>query len=64
MQNHEHRYTSNEQEANQKLETLAHMSIKIKNKERILKELSVLGIHEASLFPEVDKVANFLKENI
>lgn len=38
--------------------------IKIENRNEILKELDGIGINEASLFPEVDKVANYLKESI
>lgn len=51
-------------EAKNKLLAIKHTSIKVKNQEKILKELSVMGINEASLFPEVDKVANYLKENL
>lgn len=50
-------------EAIEKLESLTHTKIKIWNQAQILKELNSLGIHEASLFPEVDKVAQYLKEN-
>lgn len=45
----------------QKLNSFAIARIKIRNKEKLLKELDVLGINEATLFPEVDKVANYLK---
>ena len=34
--------------------------IKITNKQNILDELDILGINEATLFPEVDHVANYL----
>lgn len=36
--------------------------IRIENQEMILRELDALGINEASLFPELDKVAHYLKE--
>lgn len=51
-------------EATEKLKNLSHISIKIHNQNSILKELASLGIHEASLFPEVDKVAQYLKDSI
>lgn len=56
--------SANVHDATKKLEALVCAKIKIKNKKSILKDLSMLGIHEASLFPEVDKVAHFLRENI
>ena len=31
------------------------------SKENILKELEILGIHHAKLFPEIDKIANYIK---
>lgn len=45
-----------------KLESLLVAKIKVNNKARILKELDALGINEATLFPELDKVAHYLKE--
>lgn len=36
--------------------------IEVENKEEILMELDAVGINEASLFPEVDKVAGYLYE--
>lgn len=48
-------------EAELKLEAIRHASIIITNQKGILVELEALGIHEASLFPEVDKVAQYLK---
>lgn len=56
--------SNNSNEATEKLKNLSHKSIKIKNQNFILKELASLGIHEASLFPEVDKVAQYLKDSI
>lgn len=55
--------SANSDEATKKLESLTHTKIKISNQTQILKELKSLGIHEASLFPEVDKVAQYLKDN-
>ena len=49
--------------AENKLNALEHTRIRVENKEAILKELSTIGINEATLFPEVDKVAHFLKES-
>lgn len=51
-------------EAKEKMRTLTHTSIKIHNQNGILEELKSLGINEASLFPEVDKVAQYLKDTI
>lgn len=56
--------SENSNEATEKLKNLSHISIKIHNQNAILKELASLGIHEASLFPEVDKVAQYLKDSI
>ena len=36
--------------------------IKSSYKERIIKELSKLGINKSTLFPEIDKVADYIKE--
>lgn len=47
-------------EAEFKLKAIRHASITVTNRERILTELKALGVHEASLFPEVDKVAKYL----
>ena len=33
-----------------------------KSKENILKELDKLGINKSTLFPEIDKVADYIKE--
>lgn len=44
-----------------KLNSLLVAKIKISNKPKILKELDALGINEATLFPELDKVAHYLK---
>lgn len=54
--------SKNETQAEEKIKMLNHVVIGIRNREVILKELEQLGIHQASLFPEIDKVANYLKE--
>ena len=51
-------------EAEQKLISLTFERIYIDNKTDILKQLEALGIHEASLFPEVDRVAEYLKRKV
>lgn len=48
-------------EALRKIEAISHGVIRIKDQESILWELEQFGIHEAALFPEMDKVANYLK---
>lgn len=40
------------------------LTINGKDKDKILKNLESLGISEGSLFPEIDKVSHYLKENI
>lgn len=45
-----------------KLKSLLVAKIKVTSKDKILKELDALGINEATLFPELDKVAHYLKE--
>lgn len=44
-----------------KLNSLLVAKIKVSNKAKILQELDALGINEATLFPELDKVAHYLK---
>ena len=53
--------SKNAQEAEQKLNVYVQEIIYIRNQEHILRELDQLGINEASLFPELDKVAHYLK---
>ena len=53
-----------EAEAEQKLISLTYERLYIENKIAILKQLEALGIHEASLFPEVDRVAEYLKKKV
>ena len=55
--------SDNPAQAQKKLEKISYTALNIRNQEEILKELEQLEIHEASLFPEVDKVANYLKEH-
>lgn len=43
---------------------IKHISIPKSSKESLLKELSTLSISEATLFPEIDNVARFLKKDI
>lgn len=49
-------------ECEDKLQCMASYKIPVSNQEKILDELDSLGINEATLFPEVDKVAHYLKE--
>lgn len=44
-----------------KIEMNVYREILIQNQQGILKELDMLGINEATLFPELDKVAHYLK---
>lgn len=46
------------------LNNLVVARIKITNKKRILEELDTLGINEATLFPEIDHVAHYLKNRL
>lgn len=48
-------------EAKDKLDTMAYEIIYVHNQQSVLRELDLLGINEASLFPEVDKMAEYLK---
>jgi hypothetical protein len=56
--------SNNYDEALTKMESITYKAIPIENQNGILAELEQLGIHEAALFPEVDKVANYLKEKV
>lgn len=38
--------------------------ILVNNKESIMKELATYGITKATLFPEVDDIASYIKRNI
>ncbi len=42
--------------------SLNHLILSIDNQDSILKELEMVGISEASLFPEIDHVSNYLKD--
>ena len=56
--------SKNADEAERKIEDMGNFRIQIVNQDRMLRELASIGIHEASLFPEVDKVAHYLKETL
>lgn len=49
-------------EAVTSIDKMCGYTIEVENKEEILQELDAVGINEASLFPEVDKVAGYLYE--
>lgn len=54
-------------EEKKKLDSKVYAVITIKNKESmedILHDLNILGINEATLFPEVDNVAHYLQEDL
>lgn len=53
--------SSNTEDSEHKLESMVYKKIIIKDKDKILEELDKLGINESTLFPEIDKVANYLK---
>lgn len=53
--------SNNNVEAEKKLLDLVDIRIKVTNQEQIIDELDSIGVNEASLFPEVDKVADYLK---
>lgn len=55
--------SENAYDAEEKLKATEYCRINIENKDTILRELSMIGINEATLFPEFDKVAHFLKES-
>lgn len=52
------------EEAEFKLNLLSPFTIKITNKKELLKELDFLGINEASLFPDLDHISSYLKNQI
>ena len=49
------------EEANELARNHVRQELYISNQDKILKELDAVGINEATLFPEVDKVAGYLK---
>lgn len=53
--------SENANEATEKIEMTVSREVRVRNQEKILGELDALGINEASLFPELDKVAHYLK---
>ncbi len=56
--------SKDQEEAESKINALAYDRIIIKNKKAILNELESLGINKATLFPEIDMVAEYLKESV
>lgn len=48
-------------EAEKKIQEMCAETIEVRDRKNILRELDDFGINEASLFPEVDKVADYLK---
>ena len=44
-----------------KLEFLSYVRLRIRNKKKLLEQLNQLGIDEATLFPDMDHVAQYLK---
>ena len=55
---------TNEDDSNRKIKQYVcrEITVPASNKKRIREELEMVGITQASLFPEVDKVASYLKE--
>lgn len=51
-------------EAEIKLNAIKLGSIKVTNQKSVLQELRNYGVHEASLFPEIDKVSNYFKTHL
>ena len=47
-------------EVTYKLESLSQISIIVEDKERMVSELDIMGINEATLFPEIDRVSKYL----
>ncbi|MDR1905667.1 MAG: leucine-rich repeat protein [Clostridiales bacterium] len=56
--------SKNAEEAEKKIKDYSIVRIDIKNKSGILKELELLGINYATLFPDIDGVAKYLTDNI
>lgn len=54
--------SKDEIDAGIKIEMMIKAKIRIRNCQSILEELNDLGINEATLFPELERTANFLKE--
>ena len=52
---------TNQTEAEEKIKKICTETIKVNDRQSILYELDLFGINEATLFPEVDKVAEYLK---
>ena len=56
------KFTNTSSEPSKQQEIKRRLIIKSSDKERIIKELSKLGINKSTLFPEIDKVADYIKE--
>lgn len=54
----------NQNDCENKINNEVVLKIKISNKENILEQLDLLGINEATLFPEMDKVAKYYIQNL
>ena len=54
--------TNTSSESSKQSEIKGRLIIKSSKKELILKELDNLGINKSTLFPEIDKVADYIKE--
>ena len=54
--------SSNISKAEEKINDLVFMKIKINNQKHILEELDRLNINESSLFPDLDHISNYIKE--
>nr|MBQ4457152.1 FRG domain-containing protein [Clostridia bacterium] len=49
------------EDGQKKIEPFCNAMVEIKDRKELLKELDSFGVNAASLFPEIDKVADFLK---
>ena len=56
--------SEDQNEIKNKINSMVIYKFKIINQEKILEQLDALNINEASLFPELDKVANYYKMKI
>ena len=54
--------TDTSSKSDKQVEVKERLIIKSSDKEQIIRELDKLGINESSLFPEIDKVADYIKE--
>lgn len=56
--------SKNQNDCGNKINNEVVLRIKINNQEKILEQLDLLGINEATLFPEMDKVAKYYIQNL